>query len=147
MPLLAKTFETILGDPHALYNGSLADDVVADIREAGGIITKKDLQNYVAVIKEPLVIKLNDNSTIFTPPPPSSGAVYAMFLNIADKYRFTPDSVSTTKNSTLTWHRIAEAMLFAYGKRSSLGDPDMKSQSFKNLIDEVELHNDVVKNL
>lgn len=50
----------------------------------GGIITKQDLQNYVAVIKEPLVIKLNDDSTIFTPPPPSSGAVYAMILNIAD---------------------------------------------------------------
>lgn len=37
MPLLAKTFETIADDPHALYNGSLADDVVADIREAGKV--------------------------------------------------------------------------------------------------------------
>lgn len=35
MPLLAKTFETIADDPHAMYNGSLADDVVADIQEAG----------------------------------------------------------------------------------------------------------------
>lgn len=35
MPLLAKTFETIADDPHALYNGSLAEDVVADIQEAG----------------------------------------------------------------------------------------------------------------
>ena len=51
---------------------------------SGGIITKQDLQNYVAVVKEPLVVTLNDNSTIFTPPPPSSGAVYAMILNIAD---------------------------------------------------------------
>mgnify|MGYP003691726005 CR=1 FL=1 len=51
---------------------------------SGGIITKPDLQNYVAVVKEPLVVTLNDNSTIFTPPPPSSGAVYAMILNIAD---------------------------------------------------------------
>ena len=51
---------------------------------SGGIINKQDLQNYVAVVKEPLVVTLNDNSTIFTPPPPSSGAVYAMILNIAD---------------------------------------------------------------
>lgn len=137
MPLLAKTFEAIADDPHALYNGSLVDDVVADIQEAGGIITKQDLQNYVAVIKEPLVVKLKDNSTIFTPPPPSSGAVYAMILNIADKYGFNPDSVSTTEKSTLTWHRIVEAMKFAYAKRSSLGDPDKESQSFKDGIDEL----------
>uniref|UniRef100_K1QHS4 Gamma-glutamyltranspeptidase 1 n=1 Tax=Magallana gigas TaxID=29159 RepID=K1QHS4_MAGGI len=76
MPLLAKTFETIADDPHALYNGSVADDVVAD--------KLKDLKNYAAVINEPLVIKLGDNSTIFTPSPPSSGAVYAIVLNIAD---------------------------------------------------------------
>lgn len=37
MPLLAKTFEAIADDPHALYNGSLVDDVVADIQEAGKI--------------------------------------------------------------------------------------------------------------
>nr|XP_034317079.1 glutathione hydrolase 1 proenzyme-like [Crassostrea gigas] len=128
MPLLAKTFETIADDPHALYNGSLAEDVVADIQEAGGIITKQDLQNYVAVIKEPLVIKLNDESTIFTPPPPSSGAVYAMILNIADKYGFNPDSVSTPKESTLTWHRIVEAMKFAYLVKN------MTSSSFADYI-------------
>lgn len=39
MPLLAKTFETIADDPHALYNGSLAEDVVADIQEAGKFLS------------------------------------------------------------------------------------------------------------
>lgn len=64
----------------------------------GGIITKQDLQNYVAVIKEPLVVKLNDNSTIFTPPPPSSGAVYAMILNIADSKLLKPAQSHTETN-------------------------------------------------
>lgn len=39
MPLLAKTFETIADDPHALYNGALAEDVVADIQEAGKFLS------------------------------------------------------------------------------------------------------------
>ncbi|XP_062597984.1 glutathione hydrolase 1 proenzyme-like [Saccostrea cucullata] len=135
MPKLANTFEAIANDPHAMYNGSLVDDIVEDIREAGGIITKEDLKNYVAVVKEPLLVKLKDNSTIFTPQPPSSGAVYAMILQIADGYGFNPDSVSTTEKSTLTWHRIVEAMKFAFAKRSSLGDPDKESQNFKDNID------------
>ncbi|XP_061163268.1 glutathione hydrolase 1 proenzyme-like [Saccostrea echinata] len=135
MPKLASTFEAIANDPHTMYNGSLVDDIVKDIQEAGGIITKKDLRNYVAVVKEPLVVKPKDNSTIFTPHLPSSGAVYAMILNIADGYDFNPDSVSNTEKSTLTWHRIVEAMKFAYAKRSSLGDPDKESQGFKDNID------------
>ncbi|XP_048747538.2 glutathione hydrolase 1 proenzyme-like [Ostrea edulis] len=135
MPKLADTFEKIADDPHTFYNGSLADDIVADIREAGGIITKEDLENYMAVEKDPLVVTLKDNSTIYTPPPPSSGAVYAMILNIADGYGFSPDSVSTTDKSIVTWHRIVEAMKFAYAKRSSLGDPDKESQSFKDTIE------------
>lgn len=55
------------------------------------------------------------------------------------EYGFNPDSVSTPKESTLTWHRIVEAMKFAFAKRSGLGDPDMESQTFKDEIDEVEL--------
>ncbi|XP_062582561.1 glutathione hydrolase 1 proenzyme-like [Saccostrea cucullata] len=134
MPALANTYEAIANDSHTMYNGSMAKDIVADIREAGGIITEQDLQNYEAVVKEPLVVKLTDNTTIFTPPPPSSGAVFAMILNIADKYGFTPDSVSTPEKSILTWHRIVEIMKFAYAKRSNLGDPDQESQSFKDTI-------------
>ncbi|XP_055998879.1 glutathione hydrolase 1 proenzyme-like [Ostrea edulis] len=135
VPKLAKTFEVIANDPLTLYDGALADDVVADIQEAGGMITKEDLENYVAVYKDPLVVTLKDNSTIYTPPPPSSGAVYAMILSIADKYEFSPDSVSTIDKSITTWHRIIEAMKFAFAKRSSLGDPDKENQSFKDDID------------
>ena len=49
---------------------------------SGGIITEEDLGNYIAIKKEPLVIKLNDNQTVYSPPPPSSGAVYEFILNI-----------------------------------------------------------------
>lgn len=64
-----------------------------------------------------------------------------MFFISITEYGLNPDSVSTTEKSTLTWHRIVEAMKFAYAKRSSLGDPDKESQSFKDGIDEVGLFN------
>ena len=34
-PLLGKTLEEIANDPNSFYNGALADDILADITEAG----------------------------------------------------------------------------------------------------------------
>jgi len=50
----------------------------------GGIITKADLNDYQVAVKEPLVVRLKDNSTVYSLPPPSSGAVLQFIMNIAD---------------------------------------------------------------
>ena len=39
-------------------------------------------------------------------------------------YNFTPSSISSTDESTLTYHRITESFKFAYAKRSALGDEE-----------------------
>ncbi|KAK3084146.1 hypothetical protein FSP39_008991 [Pinctada imbricata] len=139
MPKLAQTFQRIAYEgPDAFYNGSLTDDIVSDIQEAvGGIITKEDLNRYVAVRKDPLMIQLKDESKVYSPPPPSSGAVYEMILNIVDEYGFSSDSVSSQTKSITTWHRIVEAMKFAYAKRSSLGDGDAEDNDFKMKLDQI----------
>ena len=61
------------------------------------------------------------------------------------EYGFNAGSVSTPEKSTLTWHRIVEAMKFAYAKRSSLGDPDKENQSFKDGIESVSCDEDQMK--
>ena len=48
-PKLARTLKVIAADPMSFYNGSLADDVVADIQEAGII--------YFAITERMLVIQ------------------------------------------------------------------------------------------
>ncbi|ELU09504.1 hypothetical protein CAPTEDRAFT_115649, partial [Capitella teleta] len=135
-PKLAQTLRRIAESPTSFYNGSLAEDIVLDIRDAGGIITLEDLQTYQAKWKTPVITHLsNGNHTIYSPPPPSSGVVLQYILGILDGYDFSPSSLLTTDKRIETYHRIVEAFKFAYGKRSGLGDED-----FVNI-------QDIVKNM
>ena len=81
MPKFAKTLEIIRDDPESFYKGSLANDIVKDIIVGGGIITLEDLKNYTTVVRTPLSEKMGDY-TWYTNPPPGSGAVLSLILNI-----------------------------------------------------------------
>ncbi|KAK3589113.1 hypothetical protein CHS0354_017077 [Potamilus streckersoni] len=137
-PKLAATLEIIAKEgPDAFYNGSLSENITRDIQDAGGIITKEDLSSYTAVIKEPLNITLHDQSLVFSPPPPSSGAVYLFILNILSGYNFTERSISTDKDAILFWHRVVEGFKHAYSLRTQIADDAVESESFKQYIKEL----------
>ena len=80
-PQYAKTLEDIRDDPESFYSGQLASKIVRDIRLRGGIITAQDLKDYKVIRKKALVNKLG-NMTWYTVPPPSSGPVITLILNI-----------------------------------------------------------------
>lgn len=71
--------------------------------------------------------KLNDNSTFYTFPLPSNGAIIVFMLNLLKEYDL--------KHDALSYHRITEAFKFAYAKRSILGDEpsDEIKEMMKNL--------------
>lgn len=98
MPKFAKTLEIIRDDPDSFYSGNLAKDIVKDIHDRGGIITFEDLKNYRTEVRTPLSETMG-NYTWYTNPPPGSGAVLSMILNIL-KGNYRDVSLSLLKESS-----------------------------------------------
>ncbi|KAJ7387666.1 hypothetical protein OS493_001004 [Desmophyllum pertusum] len=127
----ANTLEKLRDDPESFYSGPLANDIVRDIRIINGNVTAEDLRNYLSVIREPYESELLGTKMYLTPPP-TSGAVLALILNILKGYNMTTSDRDDLNSSVLTYHRIVESFKFSYAWRSRLGDP-----AFNSTIDKV----------
>ncbi|XP_058063541.1 glutathione hydrolase 1 proenzyme-like [Anopheles bellator] len=106
----------------ALYRGELAAQFAADLRDVGSILTAEDLARYSVRWNESLPIDLNGD-TMYVVPPPASGILLALIMNILKGFGFRASDTRTAESAIRTTHRIVEAFKFAYGKRTELGDP------------------------
>ncbi|XP_063962702.1 glutathione hydrolase 1 proenzyme-like [Lytechinus pictus] len=129
-PKLANTLRIIAeSGADVFYTGNIARDIASEIAGRGGLITEEDLADYQVERREPLIVTIN-NMRAFSGPPPSSGAVYSLIMNILEGYGFNSRTMQSVEGEILAYHRIIEAFKFAYGKRSALGD-----SSFVNLTE------------
>ena len=78
---LSKTLERIRDNPEDFYTGALAEDIVKDIQDAGGIISLDDLANYKVIKRRALTDEIGD-LTLYTLPSPSGGPAVTYILNI-----------------------------------------------------------------
>ncbi|XP_024941854.1 uncharacterized protein LOC107268717 [Cephus cinctus] len=113
-----------------LYNGTLGKTLVEDLKQRGGIITMKDLNDYRAKWEDPVETKLSNGEQVFTAGLPGSGALLAFALNVLDEFKFSANSLADVNSTVTTYHRIIETFKYAYAFRNSLGDQD-----FVNLTD------------
>lgn len=122
-PDLAQTLRRIARKgPKSFYRGRVARELVASMKRHGGIISAKDLKNYQAKIRPPLVGHFRGYTVLTVPPPSSGGIALIEMLNVLDPLDLGPS------NSFHSISLIAETMRRAYADRAAyLGDTDFVS--------------------
>jgi gamma-glutamyltranspeptidase/glutathione hydrolase len=119
-PDLASTLQ-LLADKgrDGFYAGELAQRLVKGVRDAGGIWSLQDLQQYQVVEREPIRGRYGELKIISAAPPSSGGVVLVTMLNILEGFQI--DDLPRVQRV----HLMIEAMRRAYRDRADyLGDPD-----------------------
>lgn len=123
-PDLARTLQRIADEgPDAFYNGSIAEQIVAEMKAGQGLIVADDLKNYQAKWRRAIHGTYRGYDVYGIPPPSSGGTCLVLMLNMLERY----DLKSLGRFSPETLHRMAEIMRRAYLERARhLGDPDFE---------------------
>lgn len=129
-PELARTLE-LLGTKglQGFYAGTVAEQLVKAVHDAGGIWTLKDLADYRIVERQPLRVALEQGRELISAPPPSAGGIaLAQSLLILQQLPWQQaDGVQRT-------HLVVETLRRAYRDRGLLGDPDFVRNPAQQLL-------------
>ncbi|TLY75120.1 MAG: gamma-glutamyltransferase [Gammaproteobacteria bacterium] len=133
-PEYARTLERIaLDGPRALYQGAIANEIVATTHQAPfpGTMTLRDLSSYRASWAEPLCRPYRGYS-LCVPPPPSSGVCLLEMLSILDR----TDIAGRSPADPQAWFLFAQASRLIYADRDRyVADPRFVPVPVDRLLD------------
>lgn len=135
-PELAATLMRLANNgAKEFYDGKTADLIAASMKEGGGLITKRDLQEYKAVWRQPVQADWNGYHVITAPPPSSGGIGLVQLLEM--KADLNEAFTGVPLNSAKYIHLIAEIEKRVFADRAEyLGDPDFYSVPVAQLIND-----------
>lgn len=119
-PQLATTLAAIARQgKNGFYRGSVAQEMVRAVKQAGGIWTLEDLKHYRVIERKPTKFTYRGTRITSASLPSSGGLTLAQGLNILENYALSE------LNETDRAHLIVEALRRAYQDRVNyLGDSD-----------------------
>ncbi len=129
---LAETLKRIAKfGKQGFYDGPVANDLVARVKETGGIITHEDLLSYEPVWRDPINFQYKDLNIYSMGPPSSGGVCLGQILKMIQPF----DVGQFGHNSSEAMQIIIEAERRSYADRSLyLGDPDFNIIPIKNML-------------
>ena len=115
----ADTLEVIAHEgPDAFYTGTIAKATIATLTKANGTMTMEDLENYTIALRKPSEISYQGYKATACGAP-AGGSVALSTLKVIDGL----EGLGDPAQRNFTTHRLDEAIKFAYGERTKLGDP------------------------
>jgi gamma-glutamyltranspeptidase/glutathione hydrolase len=124
--------------PKAFYEGEIAEMIVEEIQQSGGIMSLEDLKNYNSVWRDPIKFKYKDLDIISMPLPSSGGILLGQLLKAIESY----DIGQFGHNSVESIQLMVEAERRAYADRSFyMGDPDFSKLPVYELMDDEYVNN------
>ncbi|HZY35314.1 MAG TPA: gamma-glutamyltransferase [Mucilaginibacter sp.] len=119
---LAKTLELIRDKGRdGFYKGIVADEITAEMKSGGGLISSADLDNYHAVWRAPLTGTYKGYKIIEMPPPSSGGVALLQLMQSVEPYPLKRWGYN--RDSTVQLMVEAERRVYA-DRAKYLGDPD-----------------------
>jgi len=119
---LARTLKTIMSEgEQAFYDGVIAEKIVSEMRQGGGVITRADLRAYRMVERIPVTGRYRDFRVVSMPPPSSGGAHIIEMLNMLEPFEISKMEPRGSKYL----HLLSEVMRRAFADRAKeMGDAD-----------------------
>lgn len=131
-PVLAATLRLIAGDgAAAFYDGPIAEEIVAEMKRLGGLITREDLRRYRPLWRAPLRTTYRGYGLLMMPPVSSGGVTIGETFNILEAIGPPPPFGSVGE-----MHPLASAFQRAFVDRNNrLGDPAFVRNPVVHLLD------------
>lgn len=136
-PELAWTLSRLRSKgPDAFYKGEIADEIVKAVGNAGGVLTREDLEHYVPTERTPIETRYRGLRVVSMPPSSSGGVALAEMLGILQaRVPDAADLVKLGRGSSAYLHLLAEAMKHAFADRARhLGDSDFVKVPLDHLL-------------
>jgi gamma-glutamyltranspeptidase / glutathione hydrolase len=133
LPALARTLELIAeGGRDAFYEGEIAEDIVRDLRELGGVHTMEDFAAQRSSYVDPISVTYRGYEVVEMPPN-NQGIVVLMLLKMMEQLSpLAEDPLSAAR-----FHVMLEAGRLAYMVRDGfLADPDMADVPVEHMLDD-----------
>lgn len=132
---LAQTLMLIRDKGEAgFYQGKTAELIAQFMKENGGLITEKDLAQYQAKSRQPLLVNWRGYQLLTSPPPSSGGVAIVQWLKM---YQALAPNEPLQHNSSGYIHLLSEIGKRVFADRAEyLGDPDFNHIDVEQLLSE-----------
>ncbi len=131
-PKLGVTLRRIAEEgPKALYEGSIAAELVNTTRARGGALALEDLTKYRPKERTPLKVQWEGYEVFTMPPPSAGGLMLAQTLSLFSK----TELAQLGHNTAAYQHALAEAFRGAFADRMLfVGDPELEAVPLDRLL-------------